>query len=81
MRQSPKPNKEKRSVSDICCDTLGSLLPSCGTALRLVSVGQKRRLKLGEKFVLFYNTPLCLHCNCNRAKFREEREKMRRLKI
>jgi hypothetical protein len=77
MSQSPKPIKEKRSAIDICFDTVGALLPSCGPAMRLVSVGQQRRLKFGEKFVLFYNSPLCLHCNCNRAKFREEREKMR----
>lgn len=46
----------------------------------MVERGQERPLKLGEKFVLFYNSPLCLHCNCNRAKFDEERAKMRALR-
>lgn len=48
--------------------------------MRMVERGQERPLKLGEKFVLFYNSPLCLHCNCNRAKFDEERAKMRALR-
>lgn len=54
-------------------------MPSCGPALRMVELGQERPLSLKEKFVLTYNTPLCLHCNCNRRKFREEREKMREI--
>ncbi|NBB79520.1 MAG: hypothetical protein GVY36_08765, partial [Verrucomicrobia bacterium] len=53
---------------------------SCGPALRMVERGQERPLNPGEKFVLFYNSPLCLHCNCNRAKFNEERAKMREIR-
>ena len=72
---SPK-SKRKRSPGDVFFDTLGALVPSCGPALRMVERGQERPLKIGEKIVLLYNTPLCLHCNCNRAKFKEERAKM-----
>jgi hypothetical protein len=72
-----KKNNKKRTAADLFFDTIGALVPSCGPALRMVERGQERPLKLGEKFVLFYNTPLCLHCNCNRRKFREGREKMR----
>lgn len=72
-----QPSKRKRSVADQFFDAIGSIVPSCAPALRMVARGQKRPLKLSEKFVLFYNTPLCLHCNCNRAKFREEMAKMR----
>ena len=43
----------------------------------VVERGQERPLKLGEKFVLLYNSPLCLHCNCNREKLKEEKAKMR----
>jgi len=43
----------------------------------MVELGQERPLSLGEKFVLTYNSTLCLHCNCNRRKFNEERVKMR----
>ena len=56
---------------------LGAIVPSCGDALRLVETGQQRPLKLHERFVLFYNSPLCLHCNCNRDKFNRERAKMK----
>lgn len=77
MSHSPKSKKEKRSAIDVFFDTIGAALPSCGPAMRLVELGQERPLKLGEKFVLWYNSPLCLHCNCNRAKFREEKLKMR----
>jgi hypothetical protein len=28
---------------------------------------------------LFYNTPLCLHCNCKRDKFDKERAKLREI--
>lgn len=73
-------SKSKRSAADVFFDTLGAVVPSCGPALRMVERGQERPLKLGEKFVLFYNSPLCLHCNCNRAKFDEERAKMRALR-
>jgi hypothetical protein len=79
MSHSPKSKKRKRSVVDVLFDTVGAVLPSCGPAMRLVELGQSRPLKLGEKFVLWYNSPLCLHCNCNRSKFREERAKMRQM--
>lgn len=77
MSQSPK---RKRSPADVFFDTLGAIVPSCGPALRMVERGQERPLKLTEKFVLFYNSPLCLHCNCNRSKFDEERAKMRAIR-
>lgn len=80
MSHSPKPKKGKRSAVDVFFDVVGAVVPSCGPALRMVERGQERPLKLGEKFVLLYNTPLCLHCNCNRAKFKEERAKMRELR-
>ncbi|MGZ0655816.1 hypothetical protein ACWPKO_10780 [Coraliomargarita sp. W4R53] len=81
MSHSPKSKKGKRSAIDVFFDAVGSIVPSCGPAMRLVELGQERPLKLGEKFVLLYNTPLCLHCNCNRAKFEEEKAKMRALKF
>ena len=77
---SKKARKSKRSATDIFFDTVGAIVPSCGPALRMVERGQERPLKLSEKFVLFYNTPLCLHCSCNRAKFKEERAKMREIR-
>ena len=67
----------KRTATDVFFDTIGAVVPSCGPALRMVELGQERPLKVGEKFILLYNTPLCLHCNCNRRKFREERQKLR----
>lgn len=67
----------KRSAADVFFDTLGAVVPSCGSALRMVERGQERPLSLKERFVLTYNSPLCLHCNCNRRKFNEERAKMR----
>lgn len=76
MRQK---SKRKRSAVDVFFDTVGAVVPSCGPALRMVERGQERPLKLGERFVLLYNSPLCLHCNCNRAKFKEEKAKMRKL--
>jgi thioredoxin-related protein len=45
--------------------------------LRLVELGQQRPLKLHERLLLIYNSPLCLHCNCKRDKFNKERAKMR----
>jgi len=72
--------KRKRSAADVFFDTIGAVVPSCGPALRMVERGQERPLKLGEKFVLIYNSPLCLHCNCNRPKFNEERAKMREIR-
>ena len=74
-RKKPK----KRTPADLFFDTIGAVVPSCGPALKMVELGQERPLKAGEKFVLLYNTPLCLHCNCNRRKFREERQKLREL--
>jgi hypothetical protein len=67
----------KRSPTDLFFDTVGAVVPSCGPALRMVEVGQHRPLSLKERFVLTYNSTLCLHCNCNRRKFNEERAKMR----
>ncbi len=77
MSDLPERKKVKRSAVDVFFDAVGAIVPSCGPALRMVERGQERPLKLGEKFVLLYNSPLCLHCNCNRAKFKEERAKMR----
>ena len=71
--------KQKRSVVDVFFDTVGAIVPSCGPALRMVERAQERPLKIGERVVLFYNSPLCLHCSCNRAKFKEERAKMKEL--
>lgn len=69
----------KRSAADLFFDTVGAVVPSCGPALRMVELGQERPLSLKERFVLTYNSPLCLHCNCNRRKFNEERAKMREI--
>jgi hypothetical protein len=69
----------KRSVTDLFFDTVGAIVPSCGPALRMVELGQERPLKLSEKFILTYNSSLCLHCNCNRRKFEEERVKLREI--
>ena len=76
MSMSPK---QKRSVVDVFFDTVGAIVPSCGPALRMVERAQERPLKIGERVVLFYNSPLCLHCSCNRAKCKEERAKMKKL--
>ena len=72
-------SKRKRTAVDIFFDTVGAIVPSCGPALRMVERAQVRPLKIGERVVLFYNSPLCLHCSCNRAKFKEERAKMKKL--
>ena len=72
---SGKP-KRKDSLADLIYNAVGTVVPSCEPALRMVEIGQKRPLKLKEKFVLFYNTPLCPHCSCNRGKFKEEKAKM-----
>jgi len=69
-------NKVKRSTADRLFDFVGAIVPSCGSALRLVELGQNRPLSVREKFVLLYNTPLCPHCQCNREKFNKERAKM-----
>lgn len=71
--------KQPKSASDRVCDLIGKLIPNCADGLRLVELGQKRPLKLSERFALFYNSPLCLHCNCNRQKFDKEREKLREI--
>ena len=70
--------KSKRSATDLFFDTVGAIVPSCGSALRMAELGQERPLNLREKFVLVYNSPLCLHCNCNRRKFAEEKIKLRK---
>lgn len=67
----------KRCTADLFFDTVGAIVPSCGPALRMVELGQERPLKLSEKFILRYNSTLCLHCNCNRRKFEEGRARMR----
>jgi len=72
--------KKKASLGDMIYGALGAVVPSCGDALKMVERGQERPLKLHERFVLFYNSPLCLHCNCNREKFEKERAKMREVK-
>ena len=72
-------SKRKRTAVDVFFDTVGAIVPSCGPALRMVERAQERPLKIGERVVLFYNSPLCLHCSCNRAKFKEERAKMKKL--
>ena len=72
-------SKRKRTAVDVFFDTVGAIVPSCGPALRMVERAQVRPLKIGERVVLFYNSPLCLHCSCNRAKFKEERAKMKKL--
>ncbi len=70
---------QKRTATDIFFDAVGAIVPSCGPALRMVELGQERPLKLSEKLVLTYNSTLCLHCNCNRRKFQEERAKLREI--
>lgn len=74
-----KTKKTDRSIGALIYAGLGAVVPSCGTALSLVEQGQQRPLKLHEKFVLVYNSPLCLHCNCKREKFDKERAKMREI--
>ena len=69
--------KKKRSFADLVFDAAGAVVPSCGPAMRMVELGQERPLKLGERVVLIYNSPLCPHCQCNREKFDKEREKLR----
>jgi len=73
------PKKSNRAVGDAVYDFVGQLVPSCSTALRLVELGQERPLTLREKFVLKFNSPLCLHCNCKRETFDKELAKMHEL--
>ena len=74
-----EPNQSNRSAADKIYGAIGTVIPNCGTALRLVEIGQERPLTFRERFVLKYNSPLCLHCNCNRDKFDEELERMREI--
>lgn len=74
-----KTEASSKTLSDRTCEIMGKLIPSCGDGLRLVELGQKRPLKLHERIALIYNSPLCLHCNCNRQKFDRERAKMREI--
>jgi hypothetical protein len=67
------------TMTDRIGAVMGLLIPSCMEGLRLVELGKQRPLKLHERLVLFYNSPLCLHCNCNREKFDKERAKLREL--
>ena len=67
------------SITERACALVGSVIPSCMEGLRLVELGQQRQLKLHERLALFYNTPLCLHCNCKRDKFDKERAKLREI--
>lgn len=74
-----KEKAAKRSVGDVLYAGLGALVPSCGTALRIVEKGQQRPLKLHERVALFYNSPLCPHCSCKREKFDKERARLREI--
>lgn len=78
MSESPK-KQPKRSPVDIVYSVLGAVVPGCGDALRLVELGQERPLTLRERFVLKYNSPLCLHCNCKRETFDKELKRMREI--
>ena len=73
----PAQRKKKRSFADLVFDAVGAVVPSCGPAMRMAELGQERPLKLGERAVLLYNSPLCPHCRCNREKFDKERAKLR----
>lgn len=78
MSDSPK-KQPSRSAAGVVYSILGAVVPGCGNALRLVELGQKRPLTLRERFVLKYNSPLCLHCNCKRETFDEELKRMREI--
>ncbi|MCH6258593.1 hypothetical protein MLD52_18680 [Puniceicoccaceae bacterium K14] len=67
----------KSGSSKIIYTVWGGLLSNCTDALRLVELGQKRPLKARERLRLWYNSPLCLHCNCQRGKFKRESAKLR----
>ena len=71
---------QSKRLADYAFDIIGAMVPSCGPALRMVELGQKRPLKLSERCVLLYNSPLCPHCRCNREKFDIERAKMREIR-
>lgn len=74
-----KTKKSGGSLTDTLFDAVGAIVPSCGSAMRIVELGQQRPLSLREKFVLLYNTPLCPHCQCKRDSFVKERAKMREI--
>lgn len=67
----------KFSLVDAIYNFLGIIFPNCRDALKLVEKGQETPLKWHEKFALKYNSPLCLHCNCNREKFDKEYGKLK----
>lgn len=75
----PKSSTKSRSLVDKTFDAIGAVVPSCGSALRMVELGKERPLSLRERFVLVYNSPLCPHCRCNVEKFKKERAKMREI--
>ena len=79
MSKLVKKKSAPKSVSDHVCDLVGKLIPNCGEGLRLVELGQKQPLKVHQRFALIYNSPLCLHCNCNRQKFNKERAKLKEI--
>ncbi|MGJ8651310.1 MAG: hypothetical protein ACSHX4_13200 [Opitutaceae bacterium] len=72
--------KNRRGFADTAFDMIGAVVPSCGSALKMVEVGKTRSLSLREQFVLLYNSPLCPHCRCNREKFDKERAIMREIR-
>ena len=74
-----KKTAKSRSLADRAFDVVGAVVPSCGSALKLVELGKERPLSLRERFVLVYNSPLCPHCRYNREKFNKERAKMREI--
>lgn len=75
-----KNKTSQRGIADRAFDLVGAIVPSCGSAMKMVELGQTRRLSLREQFVLLYNSPLCPHCRCNREKFDKERAKMREIR-
>lgn len=74
-----KSSTKSRCFADRAFDAIGAVVPSCGSALRMVELGKERPLSFRERFVLVYNSPLCPHCRCNREKFNKERAKMREI--
>lgn len=74
-----KQSNSKRSLGNMVYGVIGAVVPSCGTALRLVEKGQQRPLKLHERMALVYNSPLCPHCSCKRERFDKERQRMREI--
>ena len=70
-------DKRKFSILDCIYNVLGFIFPNCRDALKLVEKGKKEPLRWHEKLLLKYNSPLCLHCNCNREKFDKEYKKLK----